>query len=109
MCGAQSQRAAATDRRNDPDPRPQQGRSVPQIVFDALREEGWRFAYAVAPANVLNTSPVLSMLCMMIASLRATATAARLKPNRSRSLSPQLLRLLSFLALVLVRITVAAS
>lgn len=46
---------------------------------------------------------------MMTASFRATATAARLKPSRSRSLSPQFLRLLSFLAPVLVRITVAAS
>jgi hypothetical protein len=32
------------------------------------------------------------MLCMMTASLRATATAARLKPSRSRSCSPHLRR-----------------
>ena len=38
----------------------------------------------------LNGSPVIGMLCMMTASLRATATAAGLKPSRSRSCSPHL-------------------
>jgi hypothetical protein len=41
--------------------------------------------YAVAPAVGLKSSPVLSMVCMMTASFRATATAALLKPILSRS------------------------
>lgn len=36
--------------------------------------------------------PVLSMVCMMTASLRATPMAARLKPRRARSCNPQSLR-----------------
>lgn len=55
----------------------------------------------------LNSSPDLSMACMTTASLRATATAARLKPIFSRSFKPQLRR--SHSARLLVRITVAAS
>ena len=43
----------------------------------------------------LNTSPDLSIACMMTASLRATATAARLKPIRSRSINPHRRRSLS--------------
>ena len=39
-----------------------------------------------------NGSPVVSMVCMMTASLRATATAARLKPSRSRSRRPHVRR-----------------
>ena len=54
-----------------------------------------------------NGSPVVSMLCMMTASLRATATAARLKPSRSRSCSPHLRR--SHSDRLRVRSTVAAS
>jgi len=106
MCSAQSQRAAAT----------RSGMIQPTSAAGTLSALGLTrcgkklaVAYAVAPADALKTSPVLSMLCMMTASFRATATAARLKPNRSRSLSPQLLRLLSVLALALVRSTVAAS
>lgn len=64
---------------------------------------------AGAPTNLLNGSPVFSILCMMTASLRATATAARLMPRRSLSLSPQSLRLLSCRELVRVSITTAAS
>ncbi len=43
----------------------------------------------------LNSSPDFSIECMMTASLRATATAARLKPILSRSFSPQARRSLS--------------
>ncbi len=42
--------------------------------------------YAVTPPAVgLKNSPVFSMVCMMTASFRATATAALLKPILSRS------------------------
>ncbi len=41
--------------------------------------------YAVTPAVGLKNSPVFSMVCMMTASFRATATAALLKPILSRS------------------------
>lgn len=54
-----------------------------------------------------NVWPDFSIACMMTASLRATATAARLKPIRSRSCRPQVLSALS--AVVLVSTTVAAS
>jgi len=51
-------------------------------------------------------SPVFNIVCMTIASLRATATAARLKPTFSLSLSPQERRVLS--ARLRVKMTVAA-
>ncbi len=54
----------------------------------------------------LNGSPVISMLCMTTASLRATATAARLDPSRSHSCSPHLRR--SHSDRLRVRSTVAA-
>lgn len=41
--------------------------------------------YVEAPALELKSSPVLSIVCMITASLRATATAARLKPILSRT------------------------
>lgn len=41
--------------------------------------------HAVAPAVLSKNSPVLSIACIVTASLRATATAARLKPILSRS------------------------
>ncbi len=66
-----------------------------------------RRAQAVTPAERSNSSPDFSMACMMTASLRATATAARLKPIRSRSLRPQSRSVLS--AELRVRMTVAAS
>ena len=59
-------------------------------LVSALRR--WR-AGCQAVADVLrNCSPVVSMVCMMTASLRATATAARLKPSRSRSFRPHVRR-----------------
>jgi hypothetical protein len=63
--------------------------------------------YAVAPALGLKSSPVLSIVCMITASLRATATAARLKPIFFRSLRPHVRRLLS--AAQRVRMAAAAS
>lgn len=41
----------------------------------------------------MNSWPVFSIECMMTASFRATATAARLNPRRSRNSSPHVLRL----------------
>jgi hypothetical protein len=41
-----------------------------------------------AAAVLLKSSPDFSIACMMTASLRATAMAARLKPSFSLSLSP---------------------
>ena len=41
--------------------------------------------YAVAPAVGLKSSPVLSIVCMITANLRAAAMAAHLKPILSRS------------------------
>lgn len=51
-------------------------------------------AQGMSPSLPLGSkfSPVLSMVCIMTASLRATAMAARLKPRRSRSCDPQSLR-----------------
>jgi hypothetical protein len=43
----------------------------------------------------LNSSPDFSIDCTMTASLRATVTAARLKPTFSLSFSPHLRRSLS--------------
>lgn len=63
--------------------------------------------YAVAPAFGLKSSPVLSIECIITASLRATATAARLKPILSRSWRPNVRRALS--VELRVRITDAAS
>ena len=63
--------------------------------------------YAVAPALGLKSSPVLSIVCMITANLRATATAARLKPILSRSLRPHVRKLLSVEQRV--RMTAAAS
>ena len=50
-------------------------------------------------------APVFSIACMITANLRATATAARLKPTFSFSSRPQLLRALS----VRVRVRTAAA
>ena len=61
----------------------------------------------VGAASRWKHCPDFSMACMMTASLRATATAARLKPILWRSFNPQVLSALS--ALVRVRTTVAAS
>ena len=62
---------------------------------------------ATAEAFRSKTSPDFSIACMMTASLRATATAARLKPIFSLSFRPQARKLL--LACARVRTTVAAS
>jgi hypothetical protein len=62
---------------------------------------------AAAPAVRSNISPDFSIACIVTASLRATATAARLKPIRSLSLRPHARKALS--AEVRVKITVAAS
>jgi len=43
------------------------------------------YAVTATPVFGLKSSPVLSMVCMMTASFRATATAALLKPILSRS------------------------
>lgn len=63
--------------------------------------------HAAAPAVRSKNSPVLSIACIVTASFRATATAARLKPILSRSLRPHVRRLLP--AQLRVRMTVAAS
>ena len=61
---------------------------------------------AVTPADRSKNSPVFSIVCMTTASLRATATAARLKPTLSLSFSPHDRSALS--ARLRVRSTVAA-
>ena len=61
----------------------------------------------MAPAVRSKADSDLSIACMMTASFRATATAARLKPIFYLSFRPQTRKLLS--ACVRVRITVAAS
>lgn len=66
-----------------------------------------RNCYAGAPAVLSNSSSDLSMACITTESFRATATAARLKPMRSRSLRPQSHKALS--AELRVRMTHAAS
>ena len=63
--------------------------------------------YAAAPAFGLNSSPVLSIACIITASLRATATAALLKPILSRSCRPHVRRVLW--VELRVRMTAAAS
>ena len=47
-------------------------------------------ASALTLADLSKISPVVSILCIMTDSLRATATAARLNPALSRSFNPQL-------------------
>ena len=64
---------------------------VPAGRLAAPRDADELGCQAVARVS-LNGSPVINMLCMMTASLRATATAARLNPSRSRSCSPHLRR-----------------
>jgi hypothetical protein len=63
--------------------------------------------YAMGPAFGLKSSPVLSIVCMTTASLRATATAALLKPILFRSFRPHVRRVLS--VELRVRMTAAAS
>jgi len=62
---------------------------------------------AAAPAFGLNSSPVLSIVCIITASLRATATAALLKPILFRSCRPHVRRVLW--VELRVRMTAAAS
>ena len=50
---------------------------------------------AAAPAVRSNISPDFSIACIVTASLRATATTARLKPTRFRRSSPQVRNALS--------------
>ena len=59
-------------------------------LVGALRR--WRAGDQMVAGVLRNGSPVVSMVCMMTASLRATATAARLKPSRSRSFRPHVRR-----------------
>ena len=63
--------------------------------------------YAADPAFGLNSSPVLSIVCIIAASLRATATAALLKPILSRSCRPHVRNVLG--VELRVRMTAAAS
>src|SRR6478609_4717012 len=63
--------------------------------------------YAAAPAFGLKSSPVLSIVCIITASVRATATAAVLKPILSRSFRAHVPRVLS--VELRVRMTAAAS
>lgn len=72
-----------------------------------MRSELIFISHAVTPAVRSKNAPVLSIVCIVTADLRATATAARLKPTFSRRLRPHFRRLLS--AEVRVRMTVAAS
>jgi hypothetical protein len=83
-------------------PRPRQGRLG---ASDGRRELA--MDQAMGSASRWKDCPDFSMACMMTASLRATAMAARLKPILSRSFTPQVLSALS--ALVRVSTTVAAS
>src|SRR5918993_577580 len=82
-------------------------------IWQWLSYKSWLASDAAvrSQADVLadrsKSSPLLSIVCMTTASLRATATAARLKPTRSLSLRPHLCRPLS--AELRVRMTVAAS
>src|SRR4051794_3589874 len=62
--------------------------------------------YAAAPAFGLKRSPVLSIVCIITASLRAIATAALLKPILSRSCRPHVRRVLT--VELRVRMTAAA-
>src|SRR5437899_2868012 len=61
----------------------------------ALWRADFSVAQAMAPAARSKAASDLSIACMMTASLRATATAARLKPIFSLSLRPQTRKLLS--------------
>lgn len=63
----------------------------------------WRQAVVFGAGS--KAAPVFSIACMITANLRATATAARLKPTFSFSSRPQLLRALS----VRVRVRTAAA
>src|SRR5690606_16177885 len=108
LCFVRSRDDLQPDKRNDRTH--VRSRDAQCIKSDLMRRGYWAgVAYAAAPADALKTSPVVSMLCMMTESFLATATAARLKPRRSRSFVPQFLRLLSAQVPVLVRITTAAS
>ncbi len=65
------------------------------------------YSYAAAPTARSKNSPVLSIACIVTASFRATATAARLNPTLSLNFRPHVRKPLS--ADVRVRMTVAAS
>ena len=76
--------------------------------FGALKARAlflWSHAVGFKPRS--NSVPSLSIACIVTASFRANATAARLKPMRSLSFSPQARRSLS--AELRVRMTEAAS
>ncbi len=68
-----------------------------------MRDQG----AAEAEARASKLVPVFHIACRITASLRASATAARLKPRRFFSAKPQLRSVLS--ACTCVRIDVAAS
>jgi hypothetical protein len=73
--------------------RPRPGRDASARLRTGASE--FCVSQAVAPAPRVNGSPDLSIACMMTANLRATATAARLKPILSRSINPHCRRSLS--------------
>ena len=76
--------------------------------FGALKARAlflWSHEVGFKPRS--NSVPSLSIACIVTASFRANATAARLKPMRSLSFSPQVRRSLS--AELRVRMTDAAS
>ena len=73
----------------------------------STRRSRWNGGYAGAPVAGLKTRPSRHIACITTASLRARATAARLKPTFSFSFRPQLRSALS--ERTRVSITVAAS
>jgi len=97
--------AVATPRTEWLDPRPDE--NVLSRTSLCATPELLRWHHSQAFAVLSKMVLLLSMACIVTASFRATATAARLNPTRSLSLSPHVRRSLS--ALLRVSITVAAS
>jgi hypothetical protein len=83
---------------------PRPGRDV---SLGSETERDWKSCHPAALTLRSKNSPVFSIACIVTASLRATATAARLKPTLSLSLSPHVRKPLS--AEERVSMTVAAS
>jgi hypothetical protein len=106
--------------RNDLAPRPRQGRPerpdgraahekrVGQTMGYSSEDEAcWRVQVTDADALGSKSVPVFSIACRITASLRASTTAARLKPKRFFSAKPHRRRSLS--VCTRVRMTAAAS
>src|SRR5690606_3654844 len=75
LCFVRSRDDLQPDKRNDRTH--VRSRDAQCIKSDLMRRGYWAGdAYAAAPADALNTSPVVSMLCIMTESFLATATAA---------------------------------